>query len=440
MEKSNNTFQIIILAVFGLATVVGVMIFAGFIKVGGSESTDVKGSVTIWGTVPRSAMAEYLDSYQISSKNISLTYIPKNADTFSVDLVEALASGKGPDIIFLPQDELFKNIDRINVIPYQSFSQRTIEDNYIRQANLLLTKDGVLGVPISVDPLMLYYNRDLFDNAGIATVPKTWEDIAEITPKLTIIDPDSRRIKQSAVALGGYGNITHNKDLISLFMFQSGAPIVELKDGVYQCTLKNLADQQNSPLENNFKYFMQYSDPSSQLYSWNGGLPSSHDSFVAGKLAMYIGRASELFSLQQQNPNFSYDIAQIPQWKNSQSSVTYGTMLSAVIMKSTKNFPASFQVILSLAGTEFETKLSENLSLPPVRRDLLSMRPASAYVQSFYNAALISRGWFDPEPTRTEAAVRDFMGNISSGRLSFSQSVADVCAKIDSIIAEKTLQ
>ncbi len=404
-EKSTSTFQIILMVVFGLAIVIGVMVFAGFIKIGGKSSSAVTGNVEIWGTIPSSSISPFIDSFEAVHKDLTIRYVTKDPSTFNTNLTEALASGKGPDIVFVNQDLLLKNISRIFTIPYASFPQRTIEDNYTREASLLLTQSGVLGVPVSLDPLVLYYNRDIFDNAGIAQPPKTWEEVADLVPKLTIINPDNHAIMQSAIALGSYGNILNAKDILSMFLLQSGATIVDKRKDFYQCTLRESAGDVNSPMESAIDYYMQFSDQTNKKYTWNNGLANSHDMFISGKLAMYIGFASELFSLQEQNPNFSYDVAYIPQFKDSTASVTFANMLGAAIMKSSKNFTPSYTVLTALAGEDFETTLSKNLSLPPPRRSLLSIAPENAYAQIFYNSALISRGWLDPSPDRSDSVM-----------------------------------
>ncbi len=183
-------------------------------------------------------------------------------------------------------------------------------------------------------------------------------------------------------------------------------------------------------------YYLSFSNPTLPTYTYNSGLSNSRDLFVSGKLAMYIGHASELFSLQEQNPNFSYDVVSIPQFKDSQTFITYTDMLSAVIMKSSKDPSLSFSVLTTMAGADFEAKIANAISLPPPRRDLLTQKPSSSYVQTFYNSALISRGWNDPEPIRTNEMIKDAIENVSSGRFDVSESVTDLCSKLDSLIAE----
>ncbi len=438
-NKGKSIFQLALFGIFGLAIVVAVLIFSGLISVGSQTATQVTGTVEIWGTIPSSYMTDYIEKFSLANDTLKLKYVQKSDATFNNDLVEALASGRGPDLVFLTEDMILKQKERIFPIPSTSISERTIKDAFVRESELLITKDGLLGLPVSIDPLVLYYNRDLFDKAGIATVPKTWEEVAQIAPLLTKINKADQKIEESAIALGEFSNITNAKDILALFMLQSGTPIIgPSQDSPYQCTLRDSLGVPNSTLEQDLSYFLDFSNPTSKVYSWNRGLPNSRDFFVLGKLAMYIGRGSELFSMSERNPNLNYDVAQIPQFKDSTNTVTSGRMLSVSILKSTKNMAAAFSVASTLSGADFQADLSSKLSLPSPRRDLLSIQPSSAYAQSFYTAALTARSWLDPDSDKTDIIFSDLINSISSGRGNLVTSLTDACSRIDSALSEVT--
>ena len=102
------------------------------------------------------------------------------AASFDQTLIEALANGNGPDAIIIPQDSIVHYLDKIEPIPYQSFSQSAFKSAYITKAELFLGGNGVLAVPFSVDPLVMYWNRDLFANAGIAEPPQYWDEFLRL--------------------------------------------------------------------------------------------------------------------------------------------------------------------------------------------------------------------------------------------------------------------
>ena len=46
--------------------------------------------------------------------------------------------------------------------------------------------------------------------------------------------------------------------------------------------------------------------------------------FTSGKLAFYLGRASELFKIQSVNPNLSFDVSSMLQTRGTNTKRTYG--------------------------------------------------------------------------------------------------------------------
>jgi len=435
--KDLKTFQLAIVIIFIVAAVVAVLVFAGFINIGGKSETKITGTVNVWGTIPREAMISFIDPFSIANPDIKIVYTQKSADTFNSEFVEALASNRGPDLVLVNEDFLLKNSDRIFPIPYASVDERTIKDIFVREGELVLSQQGVLGFPVTIDPMVLYYNRDLFDKAGIAISPKTWEEVQKLVDDLTIVDKTTNNIKQSAIALGDFQNITNAKEIVSLFMLQSGASIIEERSGQYICTLREDTSGNNeTPLISSMNSYLEYGNPTSEFYTWNRGLQESRNMFILGKLAMYVGFASDLFTIQQQNPNLNYDVAPMPQFATNNNSATFGRMTIASVVKNTPNFDASYFVATQMTSKDYVAKIASALSLPPARRDLLSLGTDTAYAQSFYNAALIARSWLDPEKAQTNTIFKDMINAVSSGRLTTEQAINEACANIDSVLGQ----
>ena len=171
------------------------------------------------------------------------------------------------------------------------------------------------------------------------------------------------------------------------------------------------------------KFFTEFSNPSNTAYSWNRSLPNSLDMFTSGKLAFYVGRASELFKIESVNPNLSYDVTQIPQIKNSSIKRTYGEIYAVVINKKSGNLTSAFGVAGILSQGSVAKDLSIALSLPPVSRTILSEKPANPYLFTFFNSALISRSWLDPNKPQSDAIFKELIENILSNNLSVSESI-----------------
>ena len=87
------------------------------------------------------------------------------------------------------------------------------------------------------------------------------------------------------------------------------------------------------PTVSALNFYTSFANPTSTFYTWNSSLPSSFDMFISGRSAFYIGRASELFALQAQNPNLNFDVMELFQPEGAVRPTTYGSFIAAGMMK-----------------------------------------------------------------------------------------------------------
>ncbi len=443
----SSNFQIILTIVFVVFAVVAVLMFAGIIKVGTptTGTASATGTVVLWGTLPKNTVNKVFSDFNQANKTFTVNYIEKSPDTIDGDLVEALSAGVGPDLVFMPNDKIIKYRNKVIPIPFTSLPEATFRDTYVDEAKLYIDPQGTLGFPILIDPMVMYYNLDMLQSAGIARPPQTWDDVASDVTLLTVRDNTTNAIKKSTVALGSFDNISYAKDILSLLMLQTGNPITSRSnDGTLVSTLKSStgSDALSNPIQSALKFYESFADPANPSYSWNRSRPDSRSAFIQGDLALYFGYASDLFSIQSQNPNLNFDVAMIPQRKDASTKVTFGKIMSVAVMKSSKNLNTAFIAGNLLSGADFTGKLTAlpSISLPPVRRDLLSIAPPQSanqsYVSTFYKSALIARAWLDPDTNTTSNIFRSMVEDTFSGKLTYQGAVDEASSTLDLLLAQ----
>ena len=433
-----NNFQTILVAIFLAFFVFAVLVFSGTIKIGGSSSSEeAKGSIVIWGTLPSSALSDSVSSIGRNNKSLQVKYSMKDASVYQQDLIESFANDNGPDLFIITGDMIQKNNNFIYKIPYANYPQKTFTDTFIEGANIYLDGENVLGFPLVVDPMVLYYNKDILTNEGVVYPPKTWDELFTLNPTLTKRD-NSGTISQSMIALGQYNNINNVKDILATLLIQNDNPIVERASSQkYVSTLNSSSSGSNtSSLQNVLSFFMEFSNPSNSAYSWNRSLNSSLDVFTGGKLAFYLGRASELFNIESINPNLSFDVTQIPQIKDSANKRTYGEIYAIVLNKKSTSLSTAATVAKELSTGEGAKILSTELSLPPASRTLLADKPEDPYLFTFFNSALISRSWLDPDKDKSNTIFKDLIENILSNNLSESEAMSKAQGQLELLLAK----
>jgi ABC-type glycerol-3-phosphate transport system substrate-binding protein len=436
-----TNFQTILLGIFIGGFVFAVLIFSGLINLDSKETSEIglSGNIVIWGVLPRSYFTEAMDLMSSKNEGLYLKYVEKKIDTYQTELVEAFAKGVGPDIYIISTDMIKENESFVYKIPYTSYPEKNFKSSYVEGADIYLDGQGVFGFPILSDPLVLYYNNNILSNNSIVNPPKTWDELFDLNIKLTKKDGNGI-ISQSMIALGSYNNVNHAKDILATLLIQNGNNLIrkEIEDvnTVYSSVLReNPLGYSVLPIDATLDFYMIFSNMSSPYYSWNRALPNSLDMFTSGKLAFYIGRASELFKIQSQNPNLSFNVVELPQMKDTNFKRTYAEIYAMVVNKNSVNLSSSVGVAGSFALVDNSRTISTLSSLPPVLRNLLSERPKdNSYLETFFDSVIISRSWLDPNEKKTEVIFRDLIENISSNALGVSDAVNKANSQINLLI------
>lgn len=423
-------FQLVFLIVFIVAAVFGVLVFSGAIPLG-SDGEGSQGTVVLWGTLSSSVLAEPIEEFNRTTETYSVKYEEKSPANFERDLLEALATGTGPDMFFISDDLVFHYANKIIAIPYTSYSEAAFKNTFAGGGEVFLTKQGIVALPMSIDPLVLYYNRSILDAEGIVAPPKDWEEFAVQSAKLTQKD-EANIIERSGAALGQYANVTHAKEILSTLFMQAGNPIILENEQGLHSALDEPIGTYNLP--SILEFYASFADPAKPLYSWNRSFNNSQDVFSSENLAFYFGFAGELLSLVNKNPNQNFFVAPVPQIKDSKFKLTAAHVTGIAVTSSSRNLNTALTAANALASSNFAVRYAQILGVPPARRDLLAQPPESSFAPIFYNSALFARSWLDPARRETDSIFNSMVGAVLSNNMSESEAVQDASSKLELLL------
>ncbi len=424
-----SKFQMIVIGIFVVCIIAGVAAFAMF--KGGSSSTALP-QITIWGTFPKDIFDQYVSKINNTlPQSISIDYVQKTTTQFSKDFIATLARGSGPDAILIPSDMILPHMDKIVPIPYSALPQRDFMDTYIEESYMYLGQQGLYALPFTVDPLIMYWNRDMFNSAGIATSPKYWDEFININKKLVTKDQKGN-IRKTGLAMGEFVNVTNARELLGTLIMQLGNPITYTNnEGVTRSSLKMSFNPNPSKA---VQFYTQFADASQQLYSWNRGMPESKSYFLSGLLGTYFGFASEINDIRAKNPNLNFDASAIPQVRSGGKKATFGRMYGLSIVRASKNANATFQVLSVITSASALKMLSNTLYLPSVRRDVISAGSSDPYISVFNEQALIAKSWLDIDPSSSFNIFRNMVESVTSGSKNINEALDDAGDQYDNIL------
>lgn len=422
MKNWGKLEAIVAAVVIGMVFLV-VMVLTGALP--GIQTQDGRRGVSasMWGFIPSRDMENTLRVFgKENFGSIRLNYTEKNLDTYEEDLLNAMAGGSGPDIFMMTQDMILKHGNKAYVIPNTVITEREYLNTFVDSADIFLTEGGTLAIPFAVDPMVAYWNKDLFNSAGIALPPRYWSDFVTNVTQLTNKD-SFNNIFQSGTAMGEYTNVRNAKDIVSMLILQGGTKIVQREKGKVRWS-HSLSEGGVSPFVSALTFYTNFSNPSKNSYSWNRALPNSRDMFLSGKLAMYFGFASEYNFIRKASPHLNFDVTIVPQVENSSVRATYGKVYALSVSINSPQKSGAMDTIFSFTLPEILSVMAEDkISLPPSRRDLIgegSEDPARAV---FYSSTLLARSWAEPGAETTGNLFKDMVEAIVTGRKGVNESV-----------------
>jgi ABC-type glycerol-3-phosphate transport system substrate-binding protein len=426
-------FQLGLLAFFAVLAVVALVLLSNYSPDRNSETAVFDGGITVWGTYDEGAMRRVMGEIaEIMPGFENVSYSQKDERTIDTELLTALAEDRAPDLVLAPASQLTKMRSKIQPIPPETFPVRDFKDAYVDAADVYLLSDGLYALPLALDPLIMFWNRDMFASKGIAEPPQTWEGIVDsIVPTFT--ERDSRRtIFTSAVAFGEAQNVKHMRSIMSALTLQSGSRmVVERGDGMYTVGLNdNLVDQGRPPLVAALQFYTDFSNPNSPLYSWNRSLALDEQAFIAGDLALYFAPGSEAAVLARKNPNLNFDVAPLPQGAGATIRRTHADVIGFSVLRASRNKVGAYQAAQIMTSATYAGRFAEALAMTPVRRSLVGARDLDQYERVSYESALFARDWLSPGSDVVNEVFTTMIEDVTSNRSRPEAAVNDAVGRL----------
>ena len=164
--------------------------------------------------------------------------------------------------------------------------------------------DGtVFGVPLFRGQGALFYNTEMFAEAGLTEPPATMEAYSEYAEKLTQRDADGKpTVSGWSLRLSGGGQGIAEKFWINLFQY-GGNVIVEAEPGKWKADYAN---------EAGVKALAQYLDNVFVNKTVSVEMPADAEAFERGQTAMFIRESWVIGDIAAKAPDLPYATAPLP--------------------------------------------------------------------------------------------------------------------------------
>ncbi|PIT86151.1 MAG: hypothetical protein COU33_04755 [Candidatus Magasanikbacteria bacterium CG10_big_fil_rev_8_21_14_0_10_43_6] len=360
-------------------------------------------------------LRQFADEYTASKPYLTINIRQVRYEEFDKLFVNALADDIGPDIISVHTRWLRKYQPRLAAMPSSvsaadvfikgEYTQELVIDrkqnampslNTVKSSYIATVADDVAiggqmyGLPLSVDTLALYYNKDLLDRAGIATPPATWEEFLEAVSKSTQFREDGT-IVQSGVALGTGNNIDNAPDILALLMMQKGVEVTRGASVLFDTSIEQLRG--THPTLEALRFYTDFARPNKEVYSWNATKDDALNAFVRGQSVFYVGYAFDQTRIRTRAPQMNLAIIPMPQLDPSRPVNVANYWVEGVVGKSKeKDLAWDFiRFITSPANTKI---YADKMRQPSPYRSHVAEYAEDPLLSPFANQILTAKNWY----------------------------------------------
>lgn len=315
--------------------------------------------LVFWGTdtEKKNIQEEVIPAFEAANPGLKVEAQHINSGDCAA-IATMLASGNPPDVCWIDPSYIpgwaSEGIlyDLYELMEKDSIPTVTKED-YLDYAFLEYEQNKAYGTILSCEPLILYYNPSVFDEAGVdypsadPDSPWTWNQVLEAAKKLTVDvngntadspDFDSTQITRYGMmfdswhyqfdgVLNSFGGSWLAED--GSFGLTSGESIEALQ---YLADLVNVHHVAPSPL--------QFTN-----------LPSMDVSLLSGQTAMTLSGAWDMLTFSEQGQRGQYDMAAFPTSGRGDNPATVGLM-ALIAFKTDNDSDDTWQLFKWLNNTE----------------------------------------------------------------------------------------
>ncbi len=300
---------------------------------------------------------ETANKYMEENENVKIEWIDLGNERFQ-KLLTLISSGEAPDILYInefvfafaekgvlePLDEYIENDEEFDL---SQFYEGLIEP--------LKWEDKLYGLPQEVSPFVIYYNKDMFDEAGIPYPTDDWtkEEFLEIAKKLT--NPEEKI----------YGYRHPGSDWFDQYLGWMS------REGVsfYSEDLKSLALDTPQTLDalqflNDMVHVEKVSPDPASIQAMGKGFDAL---FRNQKVAMDSAGLWMLPTYEAEPLDFEWDVVRMP--KGSDNQNTKAGVLNWSISKDSENKDAAWDIVKYFVGPVGMKDVAEGSMALPASRD-----------------------------------------------------------------------
>jgi len=386
-------------------------------------------TMTVWGgDVDKTSYQERVDMLEKAHPDIKVKLQLIPSDQYEQKVQTMIAGGNGPDIMQVAEGvNVYSSKNQILPLDeYVSKSGMDLDERFGPTGSLYSYQDKVYAIPDRSGAMIVYYNKDLFDAAGVdyPTADWTQEDAQAAMEKLTV--PGEQ---------WGYGGAGWWAQWWS-FAYQNGGQIID-DSGAPTVNTPEVVDALQWANDLTFK---EHVVPTAAEYADMGPDMGGDPAFAAQKVAMNTTGFWAIGGLLESD--FDWDIA--PMWQGDEQAVSaFGSGLA--ISRDSEHADKAFEAIDYLTDAEAQQVIIDNAQDVPAN---VQVQQSDAFLEPEWATKDINMGAFAessdfvftspliPEWNEMQATFDDNLGTFWNEGGDAKAQLDAIQTKLESIVGQ----
>lgn len=355
------------------------------------SSDDNKNHLNYWYVAGKKDNIPYaVQKFNESQDSIFIKATPIPWNEHEKKVLTAILSENPPDVVMLASTVPKWASRRALVSLSEAIKDSDFDSEQFYSAvwNEMKYKDQVFGMPAYTASFAFFYNKTLFEDAGLDSEnpPKTWEEVREFSKMLT-------KEENGSLTQVGYIPPYGNLETSFVMSLELGAEYKKENGTVANLTGPKVVKSFEEELR------LLNDIPVEEINKFMGGFGyGTQHGFISGKVAMMILDNTFIDMINLYKPDLNYGVSEIPVFEGTQTKSSTGTWWYAIPRGAKKKKAAwDFMKFATSKDIQLQETLFNQESLFPTNR--------YAATDSAFLSQHFAMNIFDKQMRNTESKV-----------------------------------
>lgn len=401
-----------------------------------------------------------LSAYKARRPHISIKIRNFTYEEYEEAIRDAYAEDRAPDIISLHNTWLKKYEDKKFIVPMPAsitmpevivtgpsfysrtkieykkrptLSMRALRENFVDliKKDVLFNKDQIYGLPLSLDTMVMYYNKDILNNEGFARPPQNWNEFLDQVRKIVKEDRFGNIILAGA-AIGRGDNVLRSSDIISLLMMQNGTVMTD--SGGRAIFNRKAGGDSLSPAQDALRFYTEFASPVKEAYTWNKSMPDSLEAFTTAKAAFFFGYPYHLETIKKKGQNLNFGLTPMPQ-TGSGEEVNFASYWIETVSKKSEHPEEAWDFLLFASSEAGAKPYLDKTKRTTALRSLIAEQQEDLEIGPIADQVLTAQSWYRGRNANVaETFMQEMIDKVVEGKMSISQAINEAVQKINQTI------